>query len=161
MPSPPRPPTLTSDDLAELAHTLPRRTVLANEVLLTAGQFNDTLYFVTKGELQVTLPFERGALVVGSRGAGTWVGEVTVLEPGPASATVTAALETEVQALSASTLLAMTHTHPALAGRLVRALSEDLAYRVRTASVVLDDAPRAPPPGFFQRVFGGLFGANS
>ena len=47
-----------------------------------------------------------------------------------------------------------------LVAHLVRALSEDLAQRIRTAGVVLDQAPAKPPPGMLKGVFGRLFGGG-
>jgi CRP-like cAMP-binding protein len=136
------------------------RAVPANGTLLTVGEHNDTLFFVTDGEFLVSLPFTKGPLFVGSRARGTWLGELTLLKPGPATATVTAAEDSEVLALSAATLGELTTTHPSIVAHLVRALSEDLAQRVRTAGVVLDHAPAKPPPGFIKGVFGRLFGTD-
>lgn len=152
---------LTLQEAEVLAAAMPSRTLTAGTTLLHAGEFNDTLYFVTRGELLLSLPFERGPIFVGTRAAGTWVGEVTLLEPGPASATVTAAEECEVRALSAATLGALMTTNPQLVALTVRALSDDLAHRVRTAGVVLDHPPAKTSPGFFKSVFGRLFGDAS
>jgi CRP-like cAMP-binding protein len=144
-----------------VASHMTARTLAANTPLLTAGDFNDALFFVKHGELLVSLPFERSPLFVGARPAGTWVGEVTLLEPGPATANVIASQDTEVLELSAASLATLTRTHPAVVAHLVRALSEDLARRMRSASVVLEDMPSRPPPGFFKGVLGRLFGGGA
>jgi CRP-like cAMP-binding protein len=152
---------LSPEEITVLRSSMSTRAVPANTTLITAGEHNDTLFFVTQGEFLVALPFEKGPLFVGTRAQHSWVGEVTLLDPGPASATVTAARDSEVLALSAATLAELTRSHPALVAHLVRALSEDLAHRVRTAGVVLDEAPQRPAPGFFKGVFGRLFGGGS
>lgn len=151
---------LSLQETEELAASMPLRTLPANTPLITAGEFNDTLYFVKHGELLVSLPFEKGPLFVGTRAAGTWVGELTLLDPGPATATVIAAEDSEVLALSAATLAALTQSHPTVVAHLVRAMSEELAHRMRSAGVVLDETPAKTSPGFFKSVFGRLFGAG-
>lgn len=152
---------LTAHEEAALLEHMTARAVPANSTLIVAGEPNDSLFFVERGELLVSLPFEKSPVFVGARGAGAWVGEVTLLEPGPASATVTAAVDSSVRVLSAATLGALTQTHPTLVSHLVRALSEDLAHRIRAAGVVLDDAPARAPAGFFTGVFKKLFGGGA
>lgn len=144
-----------------LAAAMSSRTLTAGAPLLSAGQPNDALFFLVRGELLVSLPFESGAMFVGTRAPGSWVGEVSLLEPGPATATVSAAQDSELLVLSSGALAALTESHPELVGRLVRALSEDLAHRVRSAAVVLEAAPPKAPPGFFRGLFGKLFGDRS
>lgn len=152
---------LSSEEEEVLRSRMQVRAVPANATLISIGDPNDTLFFVTDGEFLVSLPFTKGSpLFVGSRAKGSWLGELTLLRPGPATATVTAAHDSEVLMLSAGTLAELTTSHPSLVAHLVRALSEDLAQRVRTAGVVLDQAPSKPPPGVIKGVFGRLFGAS-
>lgn len=131
----------------------------AGKVLIAAGQHNDTLYLVSSGELLISLPFSAGPLFLAARGAGSWVGEISLLTPGPATATVTAGQDTQLLSLNAAGLERLTEKEPALVGRFVRALAEDLAHRVRTAAVVLDAAPPRATSGVLERVFTRLFGA--
>ena len=152
---------LTLQETDVLVAAMRGQTLAANETLITAGEHNDSLFFVKHGELLVSLPFAKGPLFVGSRPVGTWVGEVTLLDPGPASATVTASEQSEVLVLSATTLAVLTRSNPNVVAHLVRAISEDLAWRVRSAGVVLDEAPPKAPPGFSKSVLGRLFGGRS
>lgn len=152
---------LSAEETAVLRSKMETRRISANGTLLTAGEFNDTLFFVTEGEFLVSLPFTRGPMFVGSRAQGAWLGELTLLKPGPATATVTAAHDSAVLALSAQTLAELTTSHPSLVAHLVRAISEDLAHRVRAAGAVLDHAPTKAPAGFFKGVFGRLFGGST
>lgn len=158
------PGTLTDALTPAQRHTLegvmPERRLLPNDALLTAGDPNDTLFVVTRGLLTISLPMSQGALVVGTRGPGSWVGEVTLLEPGAATATVTASEETWVRSLSAQALAGLLTTDPELASRLIRTLSEELARRIRGAAVVLEQPP-AERTGFLKSVFGRLLGGAS
>lgn len=147
---------LTQHGRAALLEAMQPRVLPSNEALLTAGEANDSLFVVTRGALVVSLPFAEGALVVGTRPVGTWVGEVTLLEPGSATATVIAAEPCEVLGLTAPGLAELETRAPEVVAHVVRVLSEDLAQRVRAANVVLE----GPPPertGFLQNVFGRLF----
>jgi len=126
--------------------------------LLRRGQPTHALYFIERGELVVTLPVHGDEVVLGSRTAGDWVGEVTFLEPGPATADVRAATKTRILEFPRSALFALADVRPELASRLVRALSEDLARRVRNAGVVLEAPGAKPSPNrlttWLRRVFG-------
>jgi len=152
--------SLSAAELEVLAAAMTRRRVPAGTTLLGAGQPNDTLFFIESGELLISLPFETGPLFLGTRSAGSWVGEISLLTPGPATATVTASQDSELLGLTAEAMSRLTTSHPALVRQFVRALARDLAYRVRTAAVVLESGPARPAPGFLQGVFGRLFGAH-
>lgn len=120
-----------------LACTEPRK-LAADEPLLSLGVANEHLYYVERGELLVSLPLPQRTLHLGARAAGSWVGEITFLEPGPATASVVASRETAVLALSRSSFLELGARRPDLAARFLRAVSEDLVRRIRNAGVVLE-----------------------
>jgi len=71
------------------------------EYLIKKGEHADSMYFLIEGELEVTIPNERGEeIVVGSIWPGDCVGEMSLLTGEPRSA--------NVRAKSASTLLQIT-----------------------------------------------------
>lgn len=129
---------LSDAEARELLACTERRRLAADEALLTLGSSNEHLYYVERGELVVSLPLAQRTLHLGSRAAGSWVGEITFLEAGPATATVAAARETVVFALSRTRFLELGARRPDLAARFLRAISEDLVRRIRNAGVVLE-----------------------
>ena len=74
-----------------LRQKMAARELAEDQVLLTQGSTADALYFVLGGTLGVFVETESGKnLQVGQLDAGEWVGEVTFVDPGVASATVRA-----------------------------------------------------------------------
>lgn len=105
--------------------------VAVNEPLITYRGRSDHLYFIRSGRLRVWVEVEGKPLVLGEIGPGKWVGEVTVLDHGPATATVTAVEPGTLLALSRAAFDALRERHPRIAARLVQALCRDLANRLR------------------------------
>ncbi len=163
---------LTEQDASLLRARFVRRDVDAGGVLVREGDFADTLYLVERGKLQVTVGGYGDSLFdveVDTMGAGAWVGEVSLLDPGPATATVLALEPTVVYALSYVDFHRLTADEPAAARKLVRSLAVELAGRLRARSnelltwegdmPELHDAPKAR--GWLSRLFSGLLGVES
>lgn len=148
----------------ELALVLSRATRIsldAGQTLLRFGQSSDRLFHLERGEVVITLPLGERTVSLGTRHAGSWVGEITWLEPGPVTATVIATRDSELLVLAREDLLALAREQPGLAARLLRAISEDLARRVRHAGVVLEGpAPATDEPGAMARLL-RLLGAGA
>lgn len=73
-----------------------RKELAAGEVLFSAGDDSDSVYFVRAGRLEVVHISELGEVVVGSLGPGDVVGEITAVVGGRRTAMVRAALEGSV-----------------------------------------------------------------
>jgi CRP-like cAMP-binding protein len=77
-------------------------------------------------------------VVLGEIGPGKWAGEVTVLDQGPATATVAAVEASTLLALSREAFEELRARHPRIAARLVQALCRDLANRLRRTQLGLN-----------------------
>ena len=91
-----------------------------------------TLYFVWDGSLSVSIGTGAESIDIGALGPGEWIGEVTLIEPGPASATVTAVQDCMLLALPHETFRQLQQDDPASASALLHAISLSLAERLRT-----------------------------
>ena len=153
---------LSDMETRELLAHMKKRKLAPNEELLTLGVANDEVYYVERGELLVSLPLPERTLHLGSRPAGSWVGEITFLETGPATATVQAARETVVIGLSRDSFMELGAKQPDVAARFLRAVSEDLVRRIRNAGVVLE-APMTTEtrPSLWSQMVVKLFSARS
>lgn len=116
-----------------LAAVLPEREVAAGEVLIREGHYSDALMVVASGLLEVRLQVAKGVLVVGQKGPGAWVGEMGLLAPGPASATVVATEPGRVRVLSHAAYLDLLETQPRAVGEALMAVCTDIVTRVRSA----------------------------
>jgi CRP-like cAMP-binding protein len=110
------------------------RKIPFGEVVTEEGVQTDALFIVTDGSLKVSVTADGEVLEVGTVTPGQWVGEVGLLDPGPASATVVAARDSTVLILTASALQDLREDDPALASPLLRALARTLSERVRASS---------------------------
>jgi CRP-like cAMP-binding protein len=127
----------TEADSEALLRALIPADLEAGEVLVTHGAHTDTMYLVRKGLLSIDIEEDGKRLILGQAGPGMVVGEVGMLVPGPASATVAAIEATSLLSLSADDFLGMGETDPKAATALLQCLSQDLAKRMRHASAGL------------------------
>jgi CRP-like cAMP-binding protein len=121
----------SSSDLANVLQGMSVEHVAAGRRLIEYDGPCSTLYLVWEGRLAASIEDESGKIALGQIGPGEWIGEVTLIEPGPASASI--------YCIEESTLLSMSHTafnklrteHPPAAGALMHVLSLNLADRLR------------------------------
>ena len=120
---------------------LRRRNVEPGDVLIEQGKRNDSLYFAPSAGLAIELRDEADApkhtLALGGTGSGAQVGDLGVLRPGPASATVRATAAVTVFVLTHEDLMALLDgDSPAAGARIALRLARVIAGRVRAASAV-------------------------
>jgi CRP-like cAMP-binding protein len=110
------------------------RVLEAGQVLIVQGAPNDTLYLVEEGELDVRLDTGRGTVDLGVKGRDGWVGEIGMLLPGSASATVVARGKAKVVAISHEKYLDLLTREPRAMGVALMHIAIDLARRIRRTS---------------------------
>ena len=135
---------LERHELAALLGRLRPVEVAAGEVLITAGTPTSGLHLVLDGRLEVTVG-ERHDQVTTVE-AGGYLGEVSLLDPGPASATVRSEEGATLLLLERGDLDSFEREHPRAAATLMRELARVLAIRVRTTARQLAAHPPSPPP---------------
>lgn len=113
-------------------HTYP-----AGEIILHDGDESDALFFLWEGLLYASINENDETIDLGEIVPGQWVGEVSMLDPGPATATVTTITESTVLKLSRESYLKLERTAPQLVTRLLHGMSNLLAERMRAASDLL------------------------
>lgn len=126
-----------AEDREYLAGALELKRVEAGQTLLEYGKPSDRMYLVAEGDLAVRLPTSEGTVDLGSRGAGRWVGELGVIEPGPASADVAAGTDVTLWILTHEAFERMRVEKPCCAARVMEEMSKDVAHRMRTCNSVL------------------------
>ncbi len=110
-------------ELRTIGQKTEHRKVEAGEMLTRQGQFGTELIVVLKGTASVDI----SGTVVAELGAGEVIGEMSLLDHGPRSATITATSPMEIAALSIKAFNDLTTHSPAL----WRALATGLARRLR------------------------------
>lgn len=125
---------LITADVDALLHSCSLTLVPAGTRIIEYGGPCSTLYLVWQGLLSATIEEGDVKLVLGDIGPGEWVGEVTLIEPGPATASVTCVEDCYLFALSHEAFNRLRASHPGAASLLLHALSLNLAERLRTTS---------------------------
>ena len=91
-----------------------------------------TLYLVWSGLLLASIEEQGVKITLGEVGPGEWIGEVTLIEPGPASASITCIEDSTLLSMSHEGFQKLRENYPAAAGALMHTLSLNLADRLRT-----------------------------
>jgi CRP-like cAMP-binding protein len=110
------------------------KALKAGETLITQGEPSDTLCLVDSGSLAVHLDTAEGRLELGTTARCGWVGEMGMLVPGVASATVVARTQTRVVPISHGRYLDLLKREPRAMGTALLNIARDLARRLRRAS---------------------------
>lgn len=131
---------------------LPPRAVAPGEALIQQGAPSDTLFLVASGELDVELESAGTKVALGAKRMGDWVGELGMIAPGPASATVRARRPSRVWALPHSSYLDLLGTQPRAMGSALGRIMGDLARRIRRSR----DAQVAGDRGALEHVLAHL-----
>ena len=140
------------DELASalFANARPVR-LAAGRTLFAAGEAGNGCYRVEQGLLKVTLAVARSERILAIVGAGSVVGELSLLDEGPRSATVSAINDSELKFLSRPQFDGFAEQSPEIYKHLVRLLAQRLrgadaliaagsflALKGRVARVLLD-----------------------
>jgi SulP family sulfate permease len=125
---------LPKGEIEPLVRALAERDVAAGSALLVEGDPSSTLYLLWGGELAVTIRADASSEEVGRLRPGAVVGEISLIDGGRATATVTAAADSRVFALSRDALLILEREHPRVAAAIYRAMCDALSGRIRSAT---------------------------
>jgi CRP/FNR family cyclic AMP-dependent transcriptional regulator len=115
-------------DLARVRRCAPREVLVAQEVPA------DGLYLITRGRASVSVAGRDGAAVtIRELGVGEIVGEISLLDGGTASATVTALTFLDLIAINRDGFLSLLEQHPQVAISLLAVLAKRLRRLTRWA----------------------------
>ncbi|MES2415692.1 MAG: cyclic nucleotide-binding domain-containing protein [Pseudomonadota bacterium] len=129
---------LSLPDAREVVDAMMLRRVQHGTVLIKEGEVTHTdfMMLILEGEVLVDneLTSMDDSMVMSIISAGSLIGEMGVLDGSPRSATCTATTELAVAVLSRDALLALIKNRPAVAARLMLAISKRLSDRLREAN---------------------------
>ena len=112
----------TEKELDRLARHAEIVDFRAGDVLMTEGEAGHEFYAIIDGEVGVT----SGGETLAKLGAGTYVGEQALLDPGPRTATVTALRDTQAVLLSSREFYAAIDDVPGLSRKLLTGMAKRL-----------------------------------
>ncbi|MGB7982454.1 MAG: Crp/Fnr family transcriptional regulator [Candidatus Nanopelagicales bacterium] len=135
---------LDDDAAAALRASMVDQRLAKGDVLFTEGEPGDKLYLIESGKIKLghAAPDGRESLIA-VLGAGELLGELSLFDPGPRTATAIAVTKTKVLSMGHEALL------PWLVGRpdLAAALLASLARRLRRTNEAMADLVFSDVPG--------------
>mgnify|MGYP001248681222 CR=1 FL=1 len=114
------------------------RSYQTGDIVIRQGEDNDILFLVLKGKLEV-IQDDLNSKPVAVLEAGDSIGEVSVFDPGPASATVRAGTEAEVWLITRDSMDRLHAANPKVAYRLLSRIATCLSKRLREMNDKLFD----------------------
>src|SRR6059036_2835095 len=112
----------TDRELDRLARHAEIVDFTAGDVLMSEGETGHEFFVIVDGEVGVT----SGGTTVAKLGAGSYVGELALLDPGPRTATVTALRDTQAVLLSSREFYAAVEDVPGLSRKLLAGMAKGL-----------------------------------
>lgn len=109
----------------------------AGQVIVHEGDATDALYLVQQGTLSTSIEKNGQVIDLGNVMAGGSFGKESLLDPGPASRTVTAATDAVVLSLSYQAFRDLEQQHLVMTGNLLRMISNEMIELCRSADRVL------------------------
>jgi len=122
------------NNLAEYGryHRLPSGTEIIRE-----GEMQDRFYVVVSGELAVSARAGDTEMALSSARAGECLGEVSLLEPGPATASVRVVEDAMLWSMNIGDLRSYLSAHAGGAGALLMGMASCLSKRLRQANKLI------------------------
>lgn len=106
---------LSNKHLATLRDAVREKTVAAGETIVREGEHDRRFYLIVEGDAVITL----GGNPVRTLGPGQYFGEISVLDGGERTATVTALTQVKVLTLAHFNIRALLQEHPDVALKLL------------------------------------------
>ncbi len=125
---------LSADDRAILESYGEMLHLNKGERLIDQGQPQAFLHFVLEGELKIQVASKEAIVTLGYAQVGGCVGEMSLIEPTTASASVVASAHSRLWYLSHESFNRFIDDHPAAGAALLRAIALVLAGRLRKGS---------------------------
>jgi CRP/FNR family cyclic AMP-dependent transcriptional regulator len=127
----------SSEEIGALIDSLLPRQHDAGEIILRDGKPNDSLFLVWDGELTCYIEHDNEKVQIGQITPGQYIGEVSIIDPGNATATVEAITPCKLLELTRINFTQLEKDHPVIASKLIRALDSVLIERLRTSDEFL------------------------
>ena len=119
---------------SELMESFAERSFSEGEAIVTEGEPSASLFLVTGGELMVYLSAAEDEVELTRLGPGQVFGEVSLLDPGPASASVKGTAAGTLLGIDNARLLELHESRPKEIAPIMRHLATHLAKSLRRSS---------------------------
>jgi CRP-like cAMP-binding protein len=129
---------LSMRDLEMVNNLLHERRYMTDEVIFDEGEEGQGLFVVLSGRVKIIRPGSSANEILLEFGAGTFFGEVALLDQSRRTAQARAVEDTLIVVLFRAEFYSLLETHSAIASRISFQLARVLAARLRQAIIVTD-----------------------
>jgi CRP-like cAMP-binding protein len=118
--------TLTLEQLASIDRLMVTRHYVKGESVFRRGDVGGELYVVVDGEIRIHLDHDGREVTLARQSSGSVLGEMSVFDDQPRSASAQAMAASTVRVLRRDRLQAIVHEHPEVLLEFIKNLSERL-----------------------------------
>jgi CRP-like cAMP-binding protein len=122
----------TDDNLEYFSKQLSLRSAQADTIIFQEGDIGDYLFFIVDGGADVRLDSSPTKKVVASFGRGSCVGDMSLLDDYPRSATVIITENSEILILTKARFAKINRDNPDVANKLLMGIAKNLSIRLRS-----------------------------
>ena len=134
---------LSRDDLSRLCETVDEVKLSQGDLLFTQGSTGDKAYVVKDGEVEILKHSQGRDVLLAVRKSGEVIGEMSLLQEAPRSASVKARTESTLLAISHENLDRMIDNSPSAS----RALLHTIVARLQSTEVMLRQSEKVAQLG--------------
>ena len=128
---------LTDDDLNEVAAICTERQFKKGDILATQGEFGRELYIISAGLVEVAIREQIAPRIVVNLGIGQLIGEMSLVDRGPRSATVKSVHDlTIVQVIPYDAFQALCQRNTRIGYQVMLNIAADLSFKLRHRNLV-------------------------
>jgi hypothetical protein len=128
--------TLTLEQLASIDRLMVTRHYVKGESVFRRGDVGGELYVIVEGEIRIHLDHDGREVTLARQASGSVVGEMSVFDDQPRSASAQAMSDTTMRVLRRDRLQAIVHEHPEVLLEFIKNLSQ----RLRAMDAKLESA---------------------
>ncbi len=129
---------LSQEELQKITSLSERRTYQKGDTVLSEGEISRELFIVSKGTVEVSLKTDEASTPLLRLGAGQIFGEMTLVDRGARSATVTALEDpTVLQVIPHDALLQLCEDDNHIGFTVMRNLAAEMSLRLRYYNISL------------------------
>lgn len=128
-----------------------RRTFKAGDIILKQGEMGDCAYIIEEGQVEISIRRADGQTqVVSTRGAGTIIGEMAIVDAAPRTATITALKDCKMLEITRDDFAQRLK----ISDPVIQMVSQVILTRFRdtlTRAEILHESSAVPPPEILER----------
>ena len=127
---------LSNEELGEIAALCSNRRLSKGEILAKQGEIGHELFIISEGLVEVIVRDQSIPRVIINLGAGQIIGEMSLVDRGPRSATVKAIQDpTLVQVIQHDDFNSLCQKNPKIGYKVMQNLAADLSFKLRHSNM--------------------------